>query len=173
MLKLPVAQRLAFGFLGSAGHSVARMPMKPPIVVRAATTAEMSRLQPVSHESSRSLSMLNCSVLRYVITMLLSMRIRGFGLPWMPVQQPILNCSAAAVSPAARGHSTVPAVTNTPAAAANPSRPAMSKPHFTSFSFRDLACRARTTTYKGYGLMFPQSNSSCTTNAPMPCASPV
>ena len=99
MFKLPVAQRLAAAFLGSAGHSVARMPTKPPMVVKAAMTAEMSRLQP------------------------------------------ILKGSAEA-SPAARGHSTVPAVMKTPAAAAKPSRPAMSNPHLISFSFRDLACWA-------------------------------
>ena len=99
MFRLPVAQRLSFAFEGFAGHSVAKMPTKPPMLVKAAITAEMSMLQP------------------------------------------ILKLSAVAVFPSARGHSTVPAVMKTPTAAAKPTRPATSKPHFTSLSFRFLACQ--------------------------------
>ena len=43
MFRAPVEQSLAAAFLGSSGHSTARIPTKPPIVVKAATTAEMSQ----------------------------------------------------------------------------------------------------------------------------------
>ena len=94
MLNPAVTHRFTAGLSGSSGHSVARIPMKPAMVVSAAMVAEISKLHPILS-------------------------------PW-----------ACALSPMATGHSRVPAVIKTPTAAANPTTPAASKPHFTSLSVR-------------------------------------
>ena len=94
MLNPAVTHKFFAGVSGFSGHSVARIPINPAMAVKAAITAEMSRLQP------------------------------------------ILNGSASAAAEAAAGHSMIPAVRKTPTALANPTTPAMSKPHLMSFSLR-------------------------------------